>query len=90
MPKHTRVTGPDAEQMGSEMRRLYETGMSIRDLSEEYQRSYGAVHKMLQEAGVELRVRGGLAGRIRRNTAAGATPLSRQQIFEYRQRLATR
>lgn len=74
--------------MGAEMRRLYEAGMSIRELSEEYARSYGAVHKMLREAGVKLRLRGGEAPRKQRNKAAGAKPLTRDEILEYRLRLA--
>jgi transposase len=37
----------------------YKKGASIRQIADEFGRSYGNVHRMLREAGVELRGRGG-------------------------------
>lgn len=73
--------------MASEMRRLYAAGASIRTLSREYGRSYGAVHRMLSEAGVELRGRGGGNNSRQRNDKRGAKRLSPEQIHQYRERL---
>lgn len=85
--KHTRIVGPDAEQLGAEMARLYSSGMSIRELADEYGRSYGAVQAMLIEAGADLRSRGGAAGRQLRNKARGAKGLNAEQVREYQARL---
>ncbi|NJP80765.1 helix-turn-helix domain-containing protein [Streptomyces telluris] len=57
----------DADQrrrIGAELRALYEDGASIRDLTRSTGRSYGFVHRVLLEAGVTLRGRGG--PRVRR------------------------
>lgn len=59
IPAHKRVTGPERSQLLRTLRGKYERGASIRTLAEQYGRSYGFVHRMLSEAGVELRGRGG-------------------------------
>lgn len=45
--------------MAKVLRKKYESGASIRELAVEYSRSYGFVHRMLKDDGVELRGRGG-------------------------------
>lgn len=45
--------------MAQELQEVYEAGMSIRALAEWTGRSYGFVHRLLGEAGVRLRARGG-------------------------------
>lgn len=55
----TRVTGDAREMMIEQFRAKYEAGASIRALSSQSGRSYGFVHRLLSEGGVELRGRGG-------------------------------
>lgn len=57
--KGTRVTGTDRSELATELKRRYERGESIRSLAAATNRSYGFVHRLLTEAGVELRGRGG-------------------------------
>ena len=57
--KGARVTGNDRAKLATELKKKYSTGASIRALAEETGRSYGFVHRMLTESGVQLRGRGG-------------------------------
>jgi len=57
--KGARVTGNDRAKLATELKKKYSTGSSIRALAEETGRSYGFVHRMLSESGVQLRGRGG-------------------------------
>ncbi|WP_206305894.1 helix-turn-helix domain-containing protein [Streptomyces sp. RFCAC02] len=66
LKKGSRVTGPAREQLAADLKRKYESGASIRALAQETGRSYGFVHRMLSEADVTLRGRGG-ATRGRKN-----------------------
>lgn len=61
----TRVTGAARDTLARDYRIRYEAGASIRALSEESGRSYGFVHRLLGEAGVEFRSRGGATRRTR-------------------------
>lgn len=45
------------------MRADYEGGKTVREIAEQYERSYGTAHKLLTEAGTEMRGRGGFHGR---------------------------
>nr|WP_221442553.1 helix-turn-helix domain-containing protein [Nocardiopsis algeriensis] len=63
MQKGIRVSGEDRSQLASELKRRYDGGESIRQLAAATGRSYGFVHRVLSEAGVELRGRGGAARR---------------------------
>ncbi|GGT05059.1 hypothetical protein GCM10010206_79210 [Streptomyces cinerochromogenes] len=54
-----RVGGEDRAALGKELRKRYEAGASIRDLIRETGRSYGFLHRLLDEAGVTFRGRGG-------------------------------
>lgn len=55
-----RVVGDQREQMGAQMARVYDgEGASVREIAERFGRSYGAAHRMLAEAGVTFRPRGG-------------------------------
>lgn len=55
----TRVTGDARDNMIEQFKAKYDAGASIRALSEESGKSYGFVHRLLSEGGVELRGRGG-------------------------------
>jgi len=54
-----RVSGDQRAELSRIAAEQYTAGRSIRALAAELGRSYGFVHKLLGEAGVELRGRGG-------------------------------
>lgn len=55
--KSDKVVGRD--KVTAELQRKYERGASIRAIAKEMGRSYGYVHRVLSEAGTQLRGRGG-------------------------------
>ncbi|TMR22098.1 transcriptional regulator [Nonomuraea turkmeniaca] len=57
--KHQRGASPEREALRADVTRRYVEGESVRELALSTGRSYGTVHRLLQEAGVELRPRGG-------------------------------
>lgn len=57
--KHKYIRGAAREKVAAEFKKKYESGASIRALAEEIGRSYGFVHRMLSDSGVNLRARGG-------------------------------
>lgn len=57
--KGQRITGAEREKLAKKLKKSYESGSSIRELAAETQRSYGFVHRILKDAGVQLRGRGG-------------------------------
>ncbi len=59
LKKGTRVTGDDRASLSEDLKKRYEGGESIRALAQLHNRSYGFVHRILSEAGVQLRGRGG-------------------------------
>jgi hypothetical protein len=59
LKKGARITGNDRARLAGELKKKYASGSSIRALAEETNRSYGFVHRMLTESGVQLRGRGG-------------------------------
>jgi hypothetical protein len=59
LKKGARITGGDRNKLAADLKRKYTSGRSIRELASETGRSYGFVHRMLSEAGVALRGRGG-------------------------------
>ncbi|MBC7677594.1 MAG: transcriptional regulator [Pseudorhodobacter sp.] len=59
LKKGTRVTGDDRATLSADLKKRYEGGESIRALAQLQNRSYGFVHRILSEAGVTLRGRGG-------------------------------
>lgn len=72
LKKGSRVTGVAREKLATELKKKYDSGASIRALAEETGRSYGFVHRMLSESGVNLRGRGG-ATRGKAKAAAAAS-----------------
>ncbi|RBM17033.1 hypothetical protein D7319_30120 [Streptomyces radicis] len=70
LKKGSRVTGAARERLAADLKQKYESGASIRALAEETGRSYGFVHRMLSEADVTLRGRGGAT----RGKKAAPTP----------------
>lgn len=57
--KGARITGGARDELAEQVRRRYESGESIRGLAAELGRSYGFVHRLLRDADVPLRSRGG-------------------------------
>ncbi|WP_314223578.1 helix-turn-helix domain-containing protein [Streptomyces zaehneri] len=55
----TKITGAARDKLAADLKKAYESGASIRTLAEGTGRSYGFVHRLLTEAGVTLRGRGG-------------------------------
>ncbi|MBL1115279.1 transcriptional regulator [Streptomyces sp. 110] len=51
--------GAHRDRLAAKLRKKYEGGMSIRALADKYGRSYGFIHRLLGESGVEFRGRGG-------------------------------
>ncbi len=59
LKKGARITGGARDKLAGDLRKKYEKGASIRALAEQTGRSYGFVHRVLSETGVQLRGRGG-------------------------------
>lgn len=59
LTKGARISGGQRQNLAADLKRKYESGKSIRDLSGDTGRSYGFVHRLLSESGVQLRGRGG-------------------------------
>jgi hypothetical protein len=57
--KGARITGVAREKLAADLRKKYEKGQSLRALAEGTGRSYGFVHRLLLDAEVPLRGRGG-------------------------------
>lgn len=57
--KGARISGGQRDKLTTDLKKKYESGRSIRDLAADTGRSYGFVHRLLSESGVELRGRGG-------------------------------
>ncbi|MFI0928673.1 helix-turn-helix domain-containing protein [Streptomyces sp. NPDC021012] len=59
-PPARRLTpGPDRDKLAQDLKKKYDSGASIRALAEETGRSYGGVHRLLEDAGATFRSRGG-------------------------------
>jgi predicted transcriptional regulator len=59
LKKGAPITGTQREKLATDLKTKYEKGASIRALAEQTGRSYGFVHRVLAETGVQLRGRGG-------------------------------
>ena len=59
LSKGSRITGEGRQDLASQLVQRYQRGESIRSMAEDIGRSYGFVHGVLAEAGVEMRTRGG-------------------------------
>lgn len=57
--RESRVTGEQRAELARSLEAQYLAGASIRELSASTGRSYGFIHRMLSDAGVPLRRRGG-------------------------------
>ncbi len=57
--KGRRIIGAERQTLAKDLVKRYTTGESIRALASSTGRSYGFVHRVLTESGVQLRQRGG-------------------------------
>ena len=57
--KYSRIVGSDRTKLATAVQSKYRKGVPIRAIAAEYGRSYGFIHRLLLENGVELRGRGG-------------------------------
>ncbi len=67
----TRITGDARDALARELAGRYRAGDSIREIAESTGRSYGFVHRLLSESGVQLRGRGGATRDRAARLAAG-------------------
>lgn len=58
-PTTLRMTRKERAAILKEIPRLYGAGHSIRDMARRFHRSYGAIHALTTQAGVEKRPKGG-------------------------------
>ncbi|MCY0963332.1 helix-turn-helix domain-containing protein [Streptomyces sp. H27-H5] len=59
-PVRRLLPGPDRDRVATDLKSQYEAGASIRSLAQSSGRSYGAVHRLLSDAGADFRSRGGV------------------------------
>ncbi|MEU2835242.1 helix-turn-helix domain-containing protein [Streptomyces lavendulae] len=62
-PARRLVLGPERDRVAAELKARHEAGASIRALAAEADRSYGGVYRLLADAGVTFRSRGGATRR---------------------------
>ncbi|MFG2638462.1 helix-turn-helix domain-containing protein [Streptomyces sp. NPDC048362] len=58
-PARRLTPGPDRDKLAADLKKKYESGASIRALVQETGRSYGGVHRLLEDASATFRSRGG-------------------------------
>ncbi|HEY2192671.1 MAG TPA: helix-turn-helix domain-containing protein [Actinomycetospora sp.] len=66
LARNQRVTGSEREKLSTELLKRYQRGQSIREICSETGYSIGRVRRLLVDAGVEFRGRGGTHGRARK------------------------
>ena len=59
LAKGSRITGTQRTELAAELAQRYGAGESIRAIAETTGRSFGFVHGLIKESGVEVRGRGG-------------------------------
>ncbi|MEU5176627.1 helix-turn-helix domain-containing protein [Streptomyces eurythermus] len=62
-PARRLTPGPDRDKLAQDLKKRYDSGASIRALAQETGRSYGGVHRLLEDAGATFRSRGGASRR---------------------------
>ena len=72
LAKGSRITGAQRTTLASQYARRYAAGDSIRKIADDAGRSFGFVHGVLKEAGVELRGRGGATRGVKKAASTSA------------------
>jgi len=70
LAKGSRITGAQRGTLSSQYAKRYSAGESIRKIAEDAGRSFGFVHGVLKESGVQLRGRGGATRGARKTTSS--------------------
>ncbi len=73
LQKGVRISGAQRDRLSADLTKSYQSGKSIRELAAKHNRSYGFIHRVLLEAGVELRGRGGATRKAKRGRVAART-----------------
>ena len=63
LSKGRRITGAERDRLAADLTKRYMAGASMREPASDTGRSYGFVHRVLVDAGVTLRGRGGAVRR---------------------------
>ena len=74
LAKGSRITGAQRTTLASQYAKRYAAGESIRKIADDAGRSYGFVHGVLKESGVELRGRGGATRGVKKTASTPARP----------------
>jgi len=74
LSKGARITGVNRTKLATDLKKKYTKGASIRELADENGRSYGFIHRVLAESGVQLRSRGGATRTKVTSTRGAAAP----------------
>jgi transposase len=69
--KHKRIVGGERAQLAAAVAERYAAGDSVREIAELIGRSYGFVHRLLEETDTTLRPRGGNRRSARAIAAVG-------------------
>ena len=72
LAKGSRITGAQRTTLASQYAKRYAAGESIRKIADDAGRSFGFVHGVLKEAGVELRGRGGATRGAKKTASSSA------------------
>jgi Helix-turn-helix domain len=72
LAKGSRITGTQRTTLASQYAKRYSAGESIRKIADDAGRSFGFVHGVLKEAGVELRGRGGATRGAKKAASSGS------------------
>ena len=70
LAKGSRITGAQRGTLSAQYAKRYSAGESIRKIAEDVGRSFGFVHGVLKEAGVQLRGRGGATRGAKKTTSS--------------------
>ena len=70
LAKGSRITGAQRGTLSAQYAKRYSAGESIRKIAEDAGRSFGFVHGVLKEAGVQLRGRGGATRGAKKTTSS--------------------
>ena len=76
LAKGSRITGTQRTELASRYAKRYSAGESIRKIADDAGRSFGFVHGVLKEAGVELRGRGGATRGAKKAASSSAAKKS--------------
>ncbi|MFJ2061091.1 helix-turn-helix domain-containing protein [Streptomyces sp. NPDC087908] len=78
MGRNRALIGSARIELAATLRSQYESGLSVRDISTATGRSYGAVHRLLRDAGTTFRERGRSSSRDSASSVGSLSSRSRR------------